>query len=97
MSGITIIACNDIESFWFASLAAENAEQERVYNEAADTKARLLDGSCDGCQEPSPQPLVMYRQEALCRGCCDAIGPRVYASLSEQARAAGEPDGPAYG
>lgn len=32
-------------------------------------------------------PLALYRGEALCRGCCDAIGPRVYEQATRGAQA----------
>ena len=63
-----------LEAAWTDAMCNE---QERAWLElqaGEDRAARLLDGSCDHCQETSTLPLVEVAGEAICAGCLEGLG-----------------------
>jgi formylmethanofuran dehydrogenase subunit E len=90
MTAVTIIACgtpesapswwtpdSDIgpmEAAWIESMMAEQEEAWRELEAGEDRAHRLLDGPCDGCQEPCILPLIELGGEALCPACLEASG-----------------------
>lgn len=91
MTAITMFLCADPEQAIYDSLMADNEREQAERDEAEDRAYRFLAGSCDGCQQHSKRPLVEYRMEALCVGCCEAIGPRVYEQAARGTKARMEP------
>lgn len=78
-----------MEAAWIESLCAEHEAQVRELLAGEDRAARLLEGTCDVCQEASVLPLIEVDSEALCAGCCEVAGID-YNEAVERGRAPGE-------
>lgn len=102
MTAITVIVCGTpesapswwnpdmemgpLEAAWIESISAGQEAQLQELLAAEDRAARLLEGSCDHCQEPSVLPLVEVAGEALCADCLGVD----YNEAVERGRAPGE-------
>lgn len=102
MTAITMIVCGTpesapswwnpdmemgpLEAAWIDSISAGQEAQLQELLAAEDRAARLLDGSCDHCQERSALPLVEVAGEAVCADC---LGDD-YNEAVERGRAPGE-------
>jgi hypothetical protein len=84
-----------LEAAWIDSICSQQEQEVLELLAVEDRAARLLDGPCDGCQEPCTLALVEVAGEALCPGCAEASGLD-YASAVEQARAPGRVPGPGW-
>ena len=77
-----------MEAAWIDSMMAEQETAWRELVAGEDRAHRLLDGPCDGCQEPCVLPLIELGGEALCPACLEASGID-YAEAVERSRAPG--------
>lgn len=104
MTAITVIVCGTpesapswwnpdmemgpLEAAWIESISAGQEAQLQELLAAEDRAARLLEGSCDHCQELCALPLVEVAGEAICPGCVEA-GGLDYNAVAEAGRAPG--------
>jgi hypothetical protein len=76
MDPITLFICGgevDLETAFAEQITREAMRELDDLQRAEDRRLRLTEGSCDMCQEPADEPLVELGDEALCRGCSEAL------------------------